>query len=277
MTGGEGGRSFPSTPQIGKERNSFCANLIMLCWHGNPQYSFTPSIDDVEFTKSTPFKVSIIAPLFLNPKAGRRRVGKGEIIIILSKEQTLLHLPEKPLQHKSNNNNPKVLFHLLGLLAMSATIIGDAMVVSAPETQATSATAKPVSQIEVEFVKCDCCGLTEECTPTYIKTVRERYQGKWICGLCTEAVKDEIIRTQRLISTEEAMARHMSFCQEFVSAGPPPDPTVHLISAMRSILRRSLDCPRGLRSTPSSPTRKAGEIRGSTLARSESCFPALSS
>ncbi|KAL4310371.1 hypothetical protein GQ457_01G040700 [Hibiscus cannabinus] len=180
--------------------------------------------------------------------------------------------------YNNNNNNPKVLFHLLGLLAMSATIIGDAMVVSAPETQATSATsAKPVSQIEVEFVKCDCCGLTEECTPTYIETVRERYQGKWICGLCTEAVKDEIIRTQRLISTEEAMARHMSFCQEFVSAGPPPDPTVHLISAMRSILRRSLDCPRGLRSTPSSPTRKAGEIRGSTLARSESCFPALSS
>ncbi|KAK8514213.1 hypothetical protein V6N12_008927 [Hibiscus sabdariffa] len=162
-----------------------------------------------------------------------------------------------------------------GLLAMSATIIGDGMVVSAPETQATS--AKPVSQIEVEFVKCDCCGLTEECTLTYIERVRERYQGKWICGLCTEAVKDEIIRTQRLISTEEAMARHMSFCQEFVSSGPPPDPTVHLISAMRSILRRSLDCPRGLRSTPSSPTRKVGEIRGSALARSESCFPALSS
>ncbi|XP_039070782.1 uncharacterized protein LOC120217772 [Hibiscus syriacus] len=152
---------------------------------------------------------------------------------------------------------------------MSATIIGDAMAVSA-ETQATS--GKP----EVDSVKCDCCRLTEECTPTYIEHIRERYQGKWICGLCTEAVKDEITRTQRLISTEEAMARHMKVWQAFVSSGPPADPTVHLISAMRSILRRSLDCPRGLRSTPSSPTRKVGEIRGPGLTLSESCFPTLS-
>lgn len=159
---------------------------------------------------------------------------------------------------------------------MSATIISDPMVVSAPapETQATS--AKLVAQNEVEFVKCDCCGLTEECTPAYIERVRERYQGKWICGLCAEAIKDEIVRTERLISTEEAMARHMNFCQKFVSSGPPPDPTVHLISAMRSILRRSLDSPRGLRSTPTSPTRKVGEIRGPALTRSESCFPTLS-
>ncbi|KAE8657505.1 putative Glycosyltransferase QUASIMODO1 [Hibiscus syriacus] len=152
---------------------------------------------------------------------------------------------------------------------MSETIIGDTMAVSS-ETQAIS--AKP----EVESVKCDCCGLTEECTPTYVERVRERYQGKWICGLCTEAVKDEITRTHRLISTEEAMARHMNFCRDFVSSGPPSDPTIHLISAMRSILRRCLDCPRGLRSTPSSPTRKVGEIRGPGLTRSESCFPTLS-
>ncbi|KAE8670981.1 hypothetical protein F3Y22_tig00112000pilonHSYRG00001 [Hibiscus syriacus] len=83
-------------------------------------------------------------------------------------------------------------------------------------------------------------------------------------------------RTHRLISTEEAMARHMNFCRDFVSSGPPSDPTIHLISAMRSILRRCLDCPRGLRSTPSSPTRKVGEIRGPGLTRSESCFPTLS-
>ena len=47
--------------------------------------------------------------------------------------------------------------------------------------------------IEVDFVKCDCCGLTEECTLTYIEKICERYQGKWICGLCAEAVKDEMM------------------------------------------------------------------------------------
>ncbi|KDP40682.1 hypothetical protein JCGZ_24681 [Jatropha curcas] len=157
---------------------------------------------------------------------------------------------------------------------MSATIISDPMVVSTPETQATLIAA--ANQTEVEFAKCECCGLTEECTPAYIGRVRERYHGKWICGLCAEAVKDEIIRaTERLISTEEAMARHMNFCKKFVSSGPPPDPTVHLISAMRQILRKSLDSPRALRSTPTSPTNN-GPMRARGLTRSESCFPTLS-
>ncbi|KAE8728619.1 hypothetical protein F3Y22_tig00004159pilonHSYRG00016 [Hibiscus syriacus] len=141
---------------------------------------------------------------------------------------------------------------------MSATIISE--VVSAPtqETQATPVNA----QTDVEFANCDCCGLTEDCTPAYIETVRQRYQGKWICGLCAEAIKDEILRTERLISTEEAMVRHMNFCQKFVSSGPPPDPTVHLISSMRNILRKSLDPARGLRSSsPISPTGKVCKIR----------------
>ncbi|KAE8675317.1 hypothetical protein F3Y22_tig00111678pilonHSYRG00046 [Hibiscus syriacus] len=149
---------------------------------------------------------------------------------------------------------------------MSATIMSEPMVASAPtkETQATP--AKLVAQTDVEFAKCDCCGLTEECTPAYIETVCQQYQGKWICGLCAEAIKDEIIRTERLISTEEAMVRHMNFCRKFVSSGPPPDPTVHLISAMRSILRKSLDPARGLRPTPPiSPTGKARQIRVPSL------------
>ncbi|KAF3958047.1 hypothetical protein CMV_017003 [Castanea mollissima] len=68
------------------------------------------------------------------------------------------------------------------------------MVLSTPETQ-TAAATKLISQLEVEFVICDCCGLTEECTPAYIAHVRELYYGKWICGLCGEAIKDEIIRS----------------------------------------------------------------------------------
>ncbi|KAK1434604.1 hypothetical protein QVD17_00352 [Tagetes erecta] len=42
-----------------------------------------------------------------------------------------------------------------------------------------------------------------------MKRIQERYKGKWICGLCGEAVKDEIVRSERLISTEEAMMRDM--------------------------------------------------------------------
>ncbi|KAI5312688.1 hypothetical protein L3X38_041862 [Prunus dulcis] len=55
------------------------------------------------------------------------------------------------------------------------------------------------------------------------------------------------------------MATHMNFCKKFKASGPPPDPTVHLISAMRQILRRSLDSPRVLRSTPTSPTKINGK------------------
>lgn len=159
---------------------------------------------------------------------------------------------------------------------MSATIVSDPMVVSAPET-AASATTQLIAQTEIEFVKCDCCGLTEECTQAYIETIRERYQGKWVCGLCAEVIKDEIVRTERLISTEEAMAKHMNYCKTIRSPGPAPDAAaIHLITAMRQILRRSLDSPRALRSTPSSPTNKVGEICGPALTRSGSCFPSLS-
>lgn len=40
-------------------------------------------------------------------------------------------------------------------------------------------------------VACECCGFTEECTARYIAGVRERYGGRWICGLCGDAVAEE--------------------------------------------------------------------------------------
>ncbi|OVA08332.1 Protein of unknown function DUF1677 [Macleaya cordata] len=151
------------------------------------------------------------------------------------------------------------------------------MAISGMESQ-SAAIKVPLAQNEVEFVKCDCCGLTEECTPTYIAKVRERYQGRWICGLCAEAVKDEIFRSsERIINTEEALNRHMNFCKKFRSSTPPPNPTEHLISAMKHLLRRSLDSPRSvLRSTPSSPDlRKESNVGRASLTRSGSCFPTL--
>ncbi|KAG8635976.1 uncharacterized protein LOC110603356 [Manihot esculenta] len=97
---------------------------------------------------------------------------------------------------------------------------------------------------DVEFVKCDCCGLTEECTVAYIIRVRERYGGRWICGLCSEAVKDETRRSKRDIDTDEALERHIKFCQQFRSSSPPTNPSEDLISAVKTLLRRSLNSPR---------------------------------
>lgn len=103
---------------------------------------------------------------------------------------------------------------------------------------------------DVEFVKCECCGLTEECTQTYIATVRESNQGRWICGLCAEAVKDEMERSCSE-SEEEALDRHMRFCKNFRSSmsSPPLNPTEDLISAVKQLLIRSLDSPRSPRSS----------------------------
>lgn len=162
---------------------------------------------------------------------------------------------------------------------MSATVISETMVM--PTTEAPQTLTTKLTQIEVDSVKCDCCGLTEECTPAYIDCIRARYNGKWICGLCAEAVKDEIVRCERpMISTEEALTQHINFCKKFNSAGPPPNPAVHLISAMRQILRRRSDSLRSLRSMPCSPTKGAagrGMIdRSAKFSRSESCIPTLS-
>ncbi|KAL3330166.1 hypothetical protein AABB24_034162 [Solanum stoloniferum] len=120
---------------------------------------------------------------------------------------------------------------------------------------------------EVQFVKCECCGLTEECTEAYIARVRERNEGRWICGLCAEAVKDEMVRSssERRIGRDEALNRHMTFCKKFRAKSLPPNPTGELISAMKQLLLRSLDSPR------SNPVSRGG------LVRSQSCFSAIDS
>lgn len=152
---------------------------------------------------------------------------------------------------------------------MSATVLSDTIL--EPQTAST----KLIAHMEAEFVKCDCCGLTEECTPAYIERVRERYSGNWICGLCSEAINYEILRSDSLITAEEAMENHMKLCKKFTALKPPPNPTVHLITAMRQILKRSLDSPsRAMRSMPPSPTKKAS--RAPPLARTGSCLSSLS-
>ncbi|KAI5674244.1 hypothetical protein M9H77_14608 [Catharanthus roseus] len=118
-----------------------------------------------------------------------------------------------------------------------------------------------ISESEIlEFIKCESCGFTEECTSNYISRIRDRYCGLWICGLCIEVVKDEILKSsERIISTEEALKRHIKVCKSFQSTNLPSSSSSssssssnhqnHPIFAMGKLLRKSLDSPRGLRST----------------------------
>ncbi|KAH7516865.1 hypothetical protein JRO89_XSUnG0159200 [Xanthoceras sorbifolium] len=138
----------------------------------------------------------------------------------------------------------------------------------------TTTTTKHSPQLEVESVKCDSCGFTEDCTPSYILRVRERYKGRWLCGLCAEAVKDEVLRSDRLISIEEALDRHISFYNNFRSTTQTE--TEYPISAMGRILRRSLDSIRPRRSNSTSLLPHIQTVKASSLVRSESCFSALS-
>lgn len=54
----------------------------------------------------------------------------------------------------------------------------------------------PIS--EVEAAACECCGLSEDCTAEYIGRVKDKFMGKLICGLCAEAVNEEMEKVASL-------------------------------------------------------------------------------
>ncbi|XP_044487204.1 uncharacterized protein LOC123212198 [Mangifera indica] len=87
--------------------------------------------------------------------------------------------------------------------------------------------------MEIESVKCECCGLKEDCTQHYISVVKAEFSGKWLCGLCSEAVRDEVGRGNKAFDMEEAVKAHMSFCGKFNS-----NPAVGVANGMRQMLRR---------------------------------------
>ena len=125
---------------------------------------------------------------------------------------------------------------------------------------------------EVEDAKCECCGMSEECTPEYIKRVRDKFLGKWICGLCTEAVKEEIEKNGG--KKEEALSTHMNACSRFNKLGRAY-PVLFQAEAMREMLKKSTRDGRGYRAKSISPrTDKTGQKIGG-IARSSSCIPAI--
>ncbi|XP_011082232.1 uncharacterized protein LOC105165054 [Sesamum indicum] len=83
--------------------------------------------------------------------------------------------------------------------------------------------------------ECECCGLKEECTNEYISRIRNSYSGKWVCGLCSEAVKE---RLRQVVGIEEAMITHTNFVQDFNNT-TRLNPKLSFTFAMRDIAKRS--------------------------------------
>ncbi|XP_009618556.1 uncharacterized protein [Nicotiana tomentosiformis] len=123
----------------------------------------------------------------------------------------------------------------------------------------------PIS--EVEDAKCECCGMSEECTPNYIKRVREKFSGKLICGLCSEAVKEEMEKNggKRL---EEALNEHMNACSKF-NRFDRAYPVLFQAEAMREILKKN----RAKSLSPRDPMGNGPKKGG--ISRSSSCIPAI--
>jgi hypothetical protein len=91
--------------------------------------------------------------------------------------------------------------------------------------------------MEVEAVGCECCGLEEECTGEYIGGVRAYFGGRWLCGLCSEAVKYEAGKCARGAAApdvEDAVRAHMGICRTLKGRGGPAG---RVAEGMRQMLR----------------------------------------
>ncbi|XP_059318635.1 uncharacterized protein LOC132069241 [Lycium ferocissimum] len=109
--------------------------------------------------------------------------------------------------------------------------------------------------------QCECCGLREECTRDYIERIKDSYAGKWVCGLCSEAVKEGLKRGSP-VAIEEAVSSHRKFCQEFNSS-TRLNPKLSFTMAMRSIARRSHE------------NKEKKQYPTSKISRSSSCAPRI--
>ncbi|OEL24387.1 hypothetical protein BAE44_0014598 [Dichanthelium oligosanthes] len=114
--------------------------------------------------------------------------------------------------------------------------------------------------------------MAEECTPTYIGRVRERFQGKWVCGLCGEAVKERQAREPDL-TVARAVEAHAAMCERFNST-VRLNPKLSLASSMRDIARKSCQHRRrsidgsGAGAATATPPSACG---GDRLGRAASC------
>lgn len=125
-----------------------------------------------------------------------------------------------------------------------------------------------VTSSEVRSVGCECCGMAEECTPTYIGRVRERFEGKLVCGLCAEAVDERRAREPGL-TVARAVEAHAAMCERFNST-VRLNPKLSLASSMRDIARKSgQHRRRSISGATAAATRDA--CGGDRLPRAASC------
>ncbi|XP_022728853.1 uncharacterized protein LOC111284464 [Durio zibethinus] len=128
--------------------------------------------------------------------------------------------------------------------------------------EAVDAILPPIS--EVEDANCECCGMSEECTPEYISQVRDKFSGKLVCGLCAAAINEEVEKNGG--KREEALNEHMSACVRFNRLGRT-HPLLYQAEAMREILKKSSR----IRAKSMSPRDKSGPKKGG-ISRSSSCM-----
>ncbi|KAK1311982.1 hypothetical protein QJS10_CPA07g00850 [Acorus calamus] len=139
------------------------------------------------------------------------------------------------------------------------------------EDEYSSNDLPPIS--EVEDARCECCGLSEECTKDYIRRVRDRSCGRYMCGLCTGAVEEEMAKNGG--QKEEAIEEHMGVCVRFNKIGRPY-PVLYQAEAMREMLKRST-----YRSKSKSPRERGSgggggaSKKAGAIARSTSCIPVI--
>lgn len=124
---------------------------------------------------------------------------------------------------------------------------------------------------EVEDAECECCGMSEECTPAYIGEVRRRFSGRWVCGLCAEAVAEEAGKNGG--DREAALAAHMAVCRRFNGFGRT-HPALFHAGAVIGIVRKLSGGHVSPRSPKSSAagTAVVGEAAKNALAGSSHCM-----
>ncbi|XP_047973706.1 uncharacterized protein LOC125216124 [Salvia hispanica] len=170
-------------------------------------------------------------------------------------------------KHNNNNNNNNQKPSRLSMESLQRTISDISFELMSQEALASGPEkpAPPLPPIsEVEDAKCECCGMSEECTPQYVKKVRGTY-GQMICGLCSEAVKEEMEKNGG--KREEALHAHVSACARFNRLGRAY-PVLCQAEVMRDILRKN-------RAKSLSPRDKGGTNQRGGIARSSSCIPAI--
>ncbi|XP_022756353.1 uncharacterized protein LOC111304102 [Durio zibethinus] len=170
---------------------------------------------------------------------------------------------EKNIVSSHSQSNGTINKHRLSIESPQRTISDISFQLSKEAIDAS--TLPPIS--EVEDAKCECCGMSEECTPEYISQVRDKFSGKLVCGLCAEAINEEMERNGG--KREEALNEHMSACVRFNRFGRT-HPVLYQAEAMREILKKSSR----IRANSMSPRDKSGPKKGG-IARSSSCMPAI--